>query len=232
MVQIADRLGSVARRGGVEHLPDGLDPARFDHPRNVGAADPPRLTHVDGQLLDLGSQEPNLGPDQLHQQPCRVGLEHRVLVRGMMNQPGNQLLLGRAVAVQRQTRRRDLPREVGIRGPGLDHQHQHPCPARLINVALELLAIPGHKRIGIGDDDNASPGEERQRPQLIHHVGQARRIALETTDRQLVGLRAEDGPGNACADLTPQVNVVPVDHVNRLLRVAGRITQPFQCTHE
>ena len=94
MVQVADRLGQRGpswRRRAPSRWSRSC-PLRPSEKRRHGESG--RLTHVDGQLLDLGGQEPGLGPDQLHQQPCRVGVEHRVLVRGMMNQPGNHILSG------------------------------------------------------------------------------------------------------------------------------------------
>ena len=81
VVEVAHGRGGLAERGRVDHLPDRLDPSRFHQPRDVLAADLAGISHVDGQLLDLGRQDPDLGADQLDQEPGRIEVEMRTVLR-------------------------------------------------------------------------------------------------------------------------------------------------------
>ncbi len=64
----------LAGRGGVERLPDRLDPAGTDHPGDVRPLDPLRFARVDGELLHLGGQDADLQAHQLDQEVRRGGL--------------------------------------------------------------------------------------------------------------------------------------------------------------
>ncbi len=192
-------LAAVAGRRGVERVPDPARPALRRPSRRRPRGDLPLLADVDGQLLDLGDEQPDLRPDQLDEQLGGRGME----------------LHGRAGAGQpgRATRAAPARRASCSRWPGPSCRR----PWRA-SCSTATSSRPGSGRPGVGWP-SASPSSslrwavtngsasstittrrltrKRQGPQLVEHVGKGRPVSRKPGDGQVIGLARPAGRGRA-----------------------------------
>ena len=166
----------LAGRGGVEGLPDRLDPAGSHHPCDVRPLDPLRRSGVDGELFHFGRQDPDLQSHQFDQEVRRPGsscASHRDRAYWISQETTfAPVLFGQSVAINREpafsTRFARLVVAVHCFTWSKDSRGAGP-----LDIGLQLLAILRHEAVRFLDEHQASAAEEREGEQLIPHLGQA-----------------------------------------------------------
>jgi hypothetical protein len=140
--------------------------------RYVGQRDGVAVADIQAELLDLAVQGGQVPADPLAQHLGGIGGDRLAALLGGVGQPGPQAaLLGQSAL----NRHADLGHQLvkaRILRPGGDDQHQRGGVDRRLQVLLQRVAVGADEGIGIAHDHDAPGGKERQRPQIVEHVGQ------------------------------------------------------------